>query len=277
MNKSTWVPPGHFYSPIPAIDELRQSEDRIFRVPKGIPAVDLNEREQLQFFNAFKGYYEELPFSEERTAGLRYYFNNENYSYSDAICLYAMIRHARPKRVIEIGSGYSSCVTLDTNELFFENAITCTFIEPYPELLLSVIKETDKVQVEIIPTPLQAVKLELFSSLQANDILFIDSTHVSKVNSDVNYVFFEILPALNSGVYIHFHDVFYPFEYPREWIYQNRAWNEDYLLRAFLQYNSAFKIVFFNTFLEYFFAEKFATEMPLCLKNLGGSIWLKKL
>ena len=271
-----WQPPGHFYSPLPSISEVRENEESIFRTPRELPAVDLNEEEQLQLFEVFKEYYKDLPFKDEQTDGLRYYFNNPNYSYSDAICLYAMIRHAKPRRVIEIGSGYSSCVTLDTNELFSAGTIACTFIEPYPELLLSLIKDTDKEVGNIISTKLQEVSLEQFSCLQENDILFIDSTHVTKVNSDVNYIFFEILPSLNSGVYIHFHDIFYPFEYPKEWIYEGRAWNEDYLLRAFLQYNSRFRIVFFNTFLEHFFAEKFIADMPLCMKNTGGSIWLRK-
>jgi hypothetical protein len=277
LKKCLFVPPGHFYSPIPSIDEIRKNEEEIFQIPKSIPAVDLNEGEQTRLINTFRKYYKELPFTEEKTDGLRYHFNNPNYSYSDAICLYAMIRHVKPRKIIEIGSGYSSCVTLDTNELFFENTIDCIFIEPYPDLLLSLIKEVDKKSIKIIPATLQGVNLEQFSSLQENDILFIDSTHVSKVNSDVNRIIFEILPSLNSGVYIHFHDMFYPFEYPREWIYEGRAWNEAYLLHAFLQYNSSFKIVFFNTFLEHFFIETFIAEMPLCLKNTGASIWLKKM
>jgi len=272
-----WVLPGHFYSPYPSINEVKENEESIFLVPRELPAVDLNEEEQMQLFDVFKEYYKELPFKDEKTDGLRYYFNNPSYSYSDAICLYAMIRHVKPKRLIEIGSGYSSCVTLDTNETFFDNSIACTFIDPYPELLLSLIKDADKEAVNIIPTKLQEVSLKQFSSLRENDILFVDSTHVSKINSDVNYIFFEILPSLNSGVYIHFHDIFYPFEYPKEWIYGGKAWNEDYLLRAFLQYNSSFKIVFFNTFLEYFFAEKFIADMPLCMRNPGGSIWLRKI
>jgi len=77
--------------------------------------------------------------------------------------------------------------------------------------------------------------------------------------------------------HIHFHDIFYPFEYPKEWIYEERAWNENYILRAFLQYNRAFKIIFCNTFLEHFYEQEFMSEMPLCMKNKGGSIWLKKI
>jgi len=136
-----------------------------------------------------------------------------------------MIRHLSPKRFIEVGSGYSSCVVLDINELFFDNRISLTFIEPHTELLFSLIKESDKETSKIIPTDLQDVGLEVLSELCPEDILFIDSTHVSKIGSDVNHIFFEILPRLARGVYIHFHDVFYPFEYPKEWIYEGRAWN----------------------------------------------------
>jgi len=107
--------------------------------------------------------------------------------------------------------------------------------------------------------------------------LFIDSTHVAKFNSDVNYVFHKILPALASGVYIHFHDVFYPFEYPREWLLKGWAWNEQYMLRAFLEYNNDFKIVLFNTYLENKYEQDLKNRFPLLYKNTGGSIWVKKL
>lgn len=272
-----FVPPGHFYSPIPSLEEVAAREEAIFsRVPRTIPGIDLQEEQQLHLFDSFKKFYNELPFPAQPASDRRFFYDNPAYSYSDAIFLYCMIRHARPQKIIEIGSGYSSCVTLDTNELFFNNSISCTFIEPFPQLLESLLKADDKTRIEIIPQPLQNVDISLFLSLAADDILFVDSTHVAKVGSDVNYLFFEILPALPAGVYIHFHDIFYPFEYPREWIYEGRAWNENYMLRAFLEYNSAFRIVFFNTFLEHFHEARFAAEMPLCLNNRGGSIWLKK-
>lgn len=276
LKKQLYVPPGHFYSPIPSIEEIKQNEARIFRIPNKLPAIDLNEEGQWQFFKRIQEFYAEIPFQAHKVAGLRYFFENDSYSYSDGICLYTMIRQAKPKKIIEVGSGYSSCVTLDTNEIFFDNTIHCTFIEPYPQLLISLLKEQDHERIKIIPTKLQDVPLQEFASLGENDILFIDSTHISKVDSDVNYIFFEILPSLQSGVYVHFHDVFYPFEYPKAWVHEGRAWNEDYLLRAFLQYNSAFKIIFFNTFLEHFYPEEFVKNAPLCLKNTGGSIWLRK-
>ncbi|HEX6383406.1 MAG TPA: class I SAM-dependent methyltransferase, partial [Anaerolineae bacterium] len=131
-------------------------------------------------------------------------------------------------------------------------------------------------RIEIIARPLQDVSLDRFSALTAGDILFIDSTHVAKIGSDVNYLFFEILPALAPGVYVHIHDILYPFEYPAAWVYEGRAWNEAYLLHAFLQYNPTFSIQFFNTYLERVHEPWFRQEMPLCLKDPGGSIWLRK-
>jgi predicted O-methyltransferase YrrM len=273
----TWVPLGHFYSPIPLIEEIKKQEAEIFdQIPRSLPGIHLNEQTQLDLLNQFQKYYAEQPFESHKSKHLRYFFENPSYSYSDAIFFYCMLRHLKPKRVIEVGSGYSSCVLLDVNQLYFENQVACTFIEPYPELLESLIQENDRDHIQILAKPLQAVATEQFAELSAGDILFIDSTHVTKVNSDVNHIFFRILPSLQSGVYIHFHDIFYPFEYPKEWVYEGRAWNEAYLLRAFLQHNSEFEIQFCNTFLEHFYEDKFIAEMPLCLKNRGGSIWLKK-
>ena len=272
-----FVPLGHYYSPLPNLDEVRENAERIFgEVPTDIPEISLNKQQQLALLKEFKIYYDELPFQPAKEGDLRYYFENPSYSYSDAIFLYCMIRHFKPKRIIEIGSGYSSCAILDTNELFFGDSIEIVFIEPYPELLLSLTNNTDQENIKIIAKRLQDIGLDEFKVLQKNDILFIDSTHVSKVGSDVNRIFFDILPILQDGVLIHFHDILYPFEYPQDWILQGRAWNEAYLLRAFLQYNRSFHIVLMNTFLEYFHARLFQEEFPLCLKNTGASIWIRK-
>lgn len=272
-----FVPPGHFYSPIPSLEEIKRDESKIFgRIPNNIPGIDLHESEQFKLLDDFVKYYENMPFQPYKVEGLRYHFDNNAYSYSDAIFLHCMIRHLKPKRIIEVGSGYSSCVILDTNELFFDNSIKTTFIEPYPDRLMSLIKENDKNKTRIIPQRLQEISINEFEELEANDILLIDSTHVSKINSDVNRVFFEILPSLSHGICIHFHDIFFPFEYPMEWIYGGMAWNEIYMLRTFLQYNSQFRIVLMNTFMEHFHEPFFREKMPLCLKNAGGSIWIRK-
>jgi len=111
---------------------------------------------------------------------------------------------------------------------------------------------------------------------EANDVLFIDSSHVGKAGSDVNCLLFDILPSLRSGVHVHFHDVLHPFEYPLDWFEAGRAFNEAYLVRAFLSFNEAFRIVLFNTFLEHFHECRFAERMPLCLRNTGGSLWVAR-
>lgn len=279
-------PPGHFYSPIPSQPEVRQRAERIFgsRSPT-VASIDMNEPVQLQVFQALAQFCGEQPFPATKENATRYFFENIAFSYFDAIVFFAMIRQLKPRHVIEIGSGHSSCVLLDTNERFFGNSIACTFIEPYPQLLTSLLTKDDPSRITLIAKNLQEVDPGIFSQLEPNDILFVDSSHVSKTGSDVNHVFFDILPRLIPGVYVHFHDIFHSFEYPQEWVYEGRAWNEAYLLRAFLQYNDAFAIQIFNSFLERFHRDLIARDMPLCLRysqqsiipTSAQSIWLKKL
>lgn len=273
----TWLPPGHALSPIPSLAEVKDREKVIYAVPREMPGIDLNEAGQLRLFDELRPFYSEQPFPEQQTAGRRYWFQNPAYSYSDALLLYCLMRYLRPQRIIEVGAGYSSAAILDTNELFFANAIQCTFIEPQPELLQSLLLQHDFERIQLKQQKLQEVDLDLFATLAANDILFIDSSHVAKIDSDVNHIFFRLLPLLASGVFIHFHDIFYPFEYPLDWVYEGRAWNETYLLRAFLQYNERFQIQLCNTFIDWFHKEKYFHDMPLVQKNTGGSIWIKKL
>ena len=240
-----FAPPGHFYSPIPAESDIAELERRGAGAAS-IPGVDLNEAGQLALLEQFAALYPSVPFTDEGRPGYRYRYVNPSYAYSDAIFLHSMLRHVRPRRLIEIGSGYSSAVTLDTSEHFLGGSLQCAFVEPFPELLLGLMTPTDHGRVRVIAKRLQDVELELFDELGAGDVLFVDSTHVSKVMSDVNRIFFEILPRLKPGTFVHIHDVFYPFEYPLDWLREGRAWNEQYLLRAFLQFNGSFKIRLFG-------------------------------
>lgn len=274
--RQLWVAPGHFYSPLINEEEITAGKDNIFAPDKTIHAVDLYDEEQFQLLNLFKEYYKELPFTEKPFDGNRYYYENEAYSYSDVIFLSSVMLHYKPKRIIEIGSGFSSAAMLDMNEKFFNGSIHLTFIEPYPQLLKTMLKPTDR--YTLIEKKIQDVDVTIFSELEENDILFIDSTHIAKTNSDVLFELFEILPLLKKGVKIHFHDIFYPFEYSKEWVLeQKRNWNEIYFLRAFLMYNDTFKILAFNTYLEHRYENWFKEHMPLCLKNKGGSIWFEKV
>jgi predicted O-methyltransferase YrrM len=272
--------PGHYHSPIISVEEIKQREEEIFGTgSKEIAGIDLNEEKQVELLKEIAGNYQSIPFSDEKQQHLRYYYNNGFYCQSDGIFLNLLIRHFKPRRIIEVGSGFSSALMLDTNELFFDNSIHLTFIEPYPERLYSLFKPADKERHQTIVSNLQDVNPDVFDQLGENDILFIDSTHVSKTDSDVNTVLFRILPRLKKGVLIHVHDIFFPFEYPKSWVlgWNGFGWNEDYILKAFLMYNPHYSIVVFNTFLEQFYKEWFRENMPDCLKNEGGSIWLRKL
>jgi predicted O-methyltransferase YrrM len=270
-------PNGHFYSPVFSIEDIKKREFQIWKNVEidGIAGIELRTEDQKKLILKFSKFYEDLPFKSEKQDNIRFQFKNGYYSYTDSIILYSMIRHFEPKKIIEIGSGYSSAAMLDTNELFFNNQIDLIFIDPYPDRLFSLMKEFDKTNCTVIEKDVQLVSLDIFEKLEAGDILFIDSTHVSKTGSDVNYILFEIIPILKSGVLIHFHDVFYPFEYPQNWVFRGYNWNEDYILKSFLMYNNRFQIKLFSEYLHRHHEEIFE-GMPLCYNHLGSNLWIQK-
>jgi hypothetical protein len=242
-----------------------------------IPSVDLRERAQLDLLQQFSSYYEELPFSEKFNGSTRYYYENGGwFGQHDAIILYCALRHFKPRRIIEIGSGFSSAVMLDTSELFLNNQVAFTFVEPYADRLMQIMRPEDKRAYRIIKEPVQQVPVEVFQELTESDILFIDSSHVAKIGSDVCHNLFNILPRLHAGVIVHFHDIFWPFEYPKQWIMEGISWNEAYFLRAFLQNNATFEILLFSSFLECFHRRALKSAMPLLLKSNGSSFWIRK-
>lgn len=276
LKANACFPAGHFYSPIIDKEEVTAFEDQIWKKQDpSISGIELNVQDQLDLLRSFEAYYDALPFGDELKPGLRYKYLNGFYSYSDGIMLYSMIRHLQPNNIIEIGSGYSSAVMLDTNDQFFRGKINLTFIDPYPERLYSTLNKAEKLELAILPQRIQEVDLDAFTKLSENDILFVDSSHVVKTGSDLNHILFEILPRLKKGVFIHFHDIFYPFEYPKKWVLEGRNWNENYFLKAFLMHNSAYKIRLFTNYMHKFHKAAFQ-NMPLCYKNKGANIWIEK-
>lgn len=269
-----FVPLGHFYSPIVDITELDTSDLSQDEVLNGI---ELNRSEQLQLWQMFVPFLKEIPFSAQPGNMFRYHFENPSYSYADGSILYAMIRLFEPRRFIEIGSGWSSACTIDTITRYLKVGCDLTFIEPFPDLLNSAVGSLPE-RVRLIEKPVQKVNLKLFEELRKNDILFIDSTHVAKSGSDVCFELFRILPLLSPGVLIHIHDVFWPFEYPAQWVLkENRSWNETYMLRAFLSHNKNYKIMFWNDFFIRHFYSEVHRDYPNFLKNTGGALWLRKM
>jgi predicted O-methyltransferase YrrM len=279
----SWVPPGHYYSPIPSVNELQEYKGRIYDESKIINGIDLNAGNQILLLDEFRKFYKDLDFTFENTGRNRFYYDNPSFKEPDAVILYSVIRNLKPQKIIEIGSGFTSALMLDINEKFFNNSIDLTFVEPFPDLLLSLLKEEDKTGFKLIPEKTQDLDITLFDELNAGDLLFIDSTHVSKTGSDVNTIFFEILPRIKKGVIIHFHDVVFPFEYPEEWVFNTNgrwkgfSWNESFMLRAFLMFNDRFSIYFFGSYMVSGNRDFFNRNMPLFLKSIPGSIYLQKV
>jgi predicted O-methyltransferase YrrM len=238
-----------------------------------IPGVDLSVDQQLQLFHALAPYLSDccLPIRETKT--FRYHLDNPNFSYGDALVLQAMMRYYKPAHVIEVGSGYSSALMLDINDSYLEGRTMFTLIEPDARLVRSLMRPLDT-RHALLEMPVQEVPLSLFQTLQAGDFLFLDSTHVLKTGSDVDHLLSRVLPCLSPGVFVHFHDIFWPFEYPEDWIVGGRCWNEIYAVRLFLQFNSAFRMVMFLPMLARTHQSIIEQLAPSVLANPGGGLWL---
>jgi methyltransferase family protein len=271
-------PPGHAYSPYPSEADVKRASRAWLDPTEEIAGIDVNTQGQLELLEAFKEIpLEELPFPRRRDPDWRFHLDGSPFPAADALLLSLMIRHLRPARIVEVGVGYSSALMLDTNERFFDNAIEQTFIDPYPEQMLALLRPGEADQVSLIGAPVQDVPLSTFEQLEPNDILFVDSSHVSKAGSDVNHLVFEVFPRLAKGVHIHVHDIGNAFEYPIEWIVeQRRVWSEAYVLRAFLQHNSDFRITLYITHLWHFHREALAAVSPE-LVTPAGSIWFNRV
>jgi hypothetical protein len=270
------IPLGHYYSPFPSASDVDRASRTMGSPPAELRGVDLDPRGQLELLEVLAPLVHESPLPFHPHPGSRFSHDNPYFSHGDADTLQAMIRHLRPRRFVEVGSGFSSALALDTNDRFFDGAIDCVFIEPDPERLLDLLHPGDLERITIMRQLVQDASRSVFESLEENDILFIDSSHVVKAGSDVNYEVFEILPRLRPGVHVQFHDIHYPFDYTREWIAEGRAWSESYLLRAFLQYNEAFEIRLFCDYLRRFHPEPVQRAIPALMACPPGSLWLRR-
>jgi len=240
-------PPGHYYSPLPARRDLERTG------PVEIAGIDLRRDAQLALLAQLDAVTPTGPRYDDPDNGW--------FPPIDAAVYESMIRRHRPTRVVEVGCGYSTAALFDAGA-----APHVTLIDPSLDRVHRLLSPDDLQRCDVHEARLQDVPLSIFLGLDAGDVLFVDSTHVTKCGSDVNRMIFEILPALACGVIVHFHDVFYPFEYPDEWVREGRGWNETYLLRAFLEYNDAFEIVLWNHML----------AVHGHLTGDCGSIWLQK-
>jgi len=219
------IRPIHYYEPLPDFRTITAEQIQRRRTYSGI---DFRWEEQLKLLGELARYRAELD-------ELSFDFINDFFSRFDAAVYYSLIRHLQPQRIIEIGGGYSTQIASHALARNGKGRLTC--VEPYPEARLT----NASLTVEIIQKRVEEIDVDFFAGLETNDILFIDSSHAVKFGSDVFYEFLELLPRLNPGVWIHVHDIFFPHDYPAEWLLDRRlALNEQYFLEAFLAFNNSF-------------------------------------
>ena len=277
LRGATLFVPGHFYSPLLDIRSLGPDQGGLeFDGPECWEHIQLRPVQQRSYYRDLIEGFPPLPFPRQRASPYRYFTENDWFRFADAFTLSGIIRREKPRRIIEVGSGFSSAVMLDTLRQTNVPA-NLTLIEPLPDRLDVLLTTADRSCLRILGQQVQNVPLSMFDELEAQDVLFIDSSHVAKIGSDVTFLILRVLPRLKNGVFVHFHDVFYPFSYPAEWLRQGRAWNESIFLRAFLVENQKFEITAFNAFAGITFPEAFKERIPGFLANTGGSLWLKKV
>lgn len=269
----------HYYEPLFNPIHLRKSlrEDRF------LSGIDLNVDEQMELLNRFSFNKELLSFPRTRTKNnLEFSYDYGAYPSGDSEIWYSIIRFFKPNKIIEIGCGSSTLMALNAinknkkENLNYNCNYTC--IEPYEQPWL------EKTGVKVIRKKVEELSLNIFRELEDNDILFIDSSHIIRPQGDVLYEILEILPSLNSGVMVHFHDISTPKDYFDEWIYKaNYFWNEQYLLEAFLSFNKEFKIILATNYLFHHHYELFISKCPILKidrekkpERETGSFWIKK-
>jgi hypothetical protein len=264
-----------YYSPLNDLDFLKNNLD-LWKDRPPCSVINWNVDGQLATAQRIGDYVEELrDIPEDHTPGKpEYCWNNPMWNNADALVQYGLLRDFKPKRVVEVGCGWSSLLLQRALE---RNQTPCQVVqvEPYPNPLLLKLFPKDWL---LHRTLLQRAPFEIFESLQADDICFYDGSHCAKPASDVNWFFFEILPRLAPGVIIHIHDIFLPDDYPDLWIFERgQTWNEQYLLQAFLMSNHDYKILIANAFLSKINAAALESFYRGVQPFWGCSFWMQKL
>ena len=273
MNVGVFPIRNHYYEP--------QFDNRnpkpAFSQDRTLPGINWNISEQLEIVARFTFSQELADIPKEKSDTLEYYLNNGTFESGDAEYWYQLIRTIKPRRIIEVGSGASTLLAINTilrnhnDDSGYECEHIC--IEPYEMPWL------EKAGVSVIRRKVEDVELAFFSKLQENDVLFIDSSHIIRPQGDVLFEYLELLPTLNKGVIVHIHDVFLPKNYPKQWLEDEvRFWNEQYLLEAFLSHNNSWKILGALNYLHHNHYEKLKSIAPFLAPDMEpGSFYIQKI
>ncbi len=243
------VSPNHYYWPVP---DFRELESRKWPADQEPPGLDLAIGRQMDFLHAVVPRYQsEWASKSAPLFDVSYNYNNGFFETVDAEIAYCLVRHYKPRRIVEVGGGFSSRVmaaALDRNLKLDEVRGELVTIDPFPDRFP---KKALSDRVHLITQTVQNVDLDVFLSLESGDFLFLDSSHVVGIGSDVVREYLEIIPRISGGVLIHAHDIFIPADYPREAILHNLAfWSEQYLLQALLMFNPQFEVVWGSSYMQ---------------------------
>jgi predicted O-methyltransferase YrrM len=274
--------PGEPESPFPARGDVTTDYDRL--ALRRLDGLDLSSERMLALLGEFRRYYDALPFRGSEPGDCRFFYANGSFNHFDAVILYCVLRHFAPRHIVEVGSGWSSALMLDVRDRHLGHDTHLTFVDPDPTRLHQLLRADDVARCTIVERRVQDVDPALFEALGAGDVLFIDSSHVVRFGNDVVHLMACVLPRLAPGVLVHVHDIFWNFDYPREWLAAGRAYGEAYLVRAFLTFNPAFDVLLFNDYLARFHWDYLCEHLPLCttpapgspFRNAGVSLWLRR-
>ncbi|OYW54227.1 MAG: hypothetical protein B7Y80_12995 [Hyphomicrobium sp. 32-62-53] len=264
----------HYYMPGVRETDLYRDLDQ----PRTLLGIDLKREQQIERLKWFRFADEFAQFPKSAKTGTSYHLSSA-FPPPDGEVLYTFIRHLKPKRIVEIGSGNSTLLMLAAiarNRKDDPN-ISCDLrcVEPFAHPWL------ENTGVRIERSRVERLGLEYFEDLEDGDFLFIDSSHVVRAQNDVVFLYLELLPRLKPGVFVHIHDIFSPRDYPREWLIENnRQWAEQYLMEAFLQFNPTYEVFLAVNDLAHAAPEAFYTACPMA-KSMnwakGGSFWLRRI
>lgn len=279
------ITPNHFYQPVP---DTRALDDSIWTRRSKLAGIDINASKQIELLEVFTGYRAEYESFSTRTGKEPWQFKMDNPGFGpiDAEVLYCIIRRFQPRKILEIGCGHSTYLSAeavlkncDLNGVVAE----LTAVDPLPG---RTVKFGFPGLSRLIAMTIDRVDPAEYESLEENDILFIDSSHVLKIGSDVQYEYLEILPRLKKGVLVHIHDIFFPCEYPEIWVRgMRRFWNEQYLVQAFLSFNSVFEIVWCGSYMHLNHPDKLQQAFPSydpdtvwnTIRPGATSLWIRKI
>ena len=272
------ITPRHYTQPIP---DTAQLDPAIWQRQSSLVGIDMREADQValleSFREAYRAEYDEFV-DGSRPGADGFSLHNPFFGPVDAEVLYCMIRRWQPRRVVEVGSGFSTLVGLRALAATAREGGRSGRIEsydPYPSPLLTASDPPHAVRA----VAAERIPLDVFESLEEDDVLFIDSTHVVKIGGDVVYLFLEVLPRLRPGVVVHVHDIFMPCDYPKDWIYEHRLfWTEQYLLQAFLAFNDAFAVLWAAGFMQARHADALARAFASYDHETvrPGSFWMRR-